>query len=103
MGIKCLKNLVTFFCKLNLIGPCSELLNEALCILVAQGATKLPEVEAGDTQKVIWDLNPYCMHLYSTSFESYQIWLRHIWWERAQVLRRVPFDLKDTYKSAKQC
>ena len=102
MGIKCLKNLVTFFCKLNPIGPYSKLLNEALCILVAQGATKLQKVEAGDTQNIIWDLNPYCMHLYSTSFESSQIWLRHIWWERAQVLRRGPFDLKDNYKSIKQ-
>ena len=40
--IKYLKNAVTFFNKLNVIGPSSGLSNKILKIFVAQGAAKLP-------------------------------------------------------------
>ena len=43
--MKYLKSGITFFIKLNLIGPYSGLSNEILCILLVQGATKLQEVE----------------------------------------------------------
>ena len=48
--IKCLKSAVQPLFKLNPIGPCLGLSNEVLCILVAQGATKLAEVKVGDTK-----------------------------------------------------
>ena len=40
--IEYLKNAVTFFNKLNVIGPSSGLSNKILKIFVAQGAAKLP-------------------------------------------------------------
>ena len=42
--LRTLRSDVTLFIKLNLIFPSSELLNEILCIPVAQGAAKLPDL-----------------------------------------------------------
>ena len=39
------------FYKVNPIGPLMGLLNEVLCILVAQAVAKQPEVKVGDTKK----------------------------------------------------
>ena len=49
--MKYLEVVVTLFIKLNLIDTCSGLTNEILCILVAQEATKLPEVKIGGLKK----------------------------------------------------
>ena len=38
LKMNCLKSAVLLFFKLDTIGPCSELLNEVLCIAVVQGA-----------------------------------------------------------------
>ena len=51
MEIKCLKSAVMLFFKLNPVGPYLGLSNEVLCILVAQGASKLPEVKFRDTKR----------------------------------------------------
>ena len=42
--LRTLRGDVTLFIKLNVIFPSSELLNEILCILVAQGAVKICKV-----------------------------------------------------------
>ena len=50
--MKWLKGAETHFYKLDQIGPCSKLLNEGLCILVTQGAAKIPEIKVGGTKKI---------------------------------------------------
>ena len=50
MEIKCLKSAVTLFLAIT-IGPFSRLSNEVICILVAQGTTKLPEVKVKGIKK----------------------------------------------------
>ena len=50
--MKWLKGAETHFYKLDQIGPCSKLLNEELCILVTQGAAKIPEIKVGGTEKI---------------------------------------------------
>ena len=51
MEMKYLNSAVTLFFRLNLIGSCLRLSNEISCILVAQGAAKLPEVKVGGLRK----------------------------------------------------
>ena len=51
METLCHKIEVTLFCKLNPIGTFLGPLNEVLCILIAQGAAKLPELKFGGVKK----------------------------------------------------
>ena len=47
IGHKYLRRAVKLFFEMNPIGPILGLSNEILCILVAQGAAKLPKVKFG--------------------------------------------------------
>ena len=51
MEIKCFKSAVTLFFKLNPIGPCLVVSSEILCVLVAQGTAKMPEIKFGGIKK----------------------------------------------------
>ena len=50
---------VTLFFRLNAVGLCLELSNDTLGILVAQGATKLSEINVGVRKKLGLDPGPH--------------------------------------------
>ena len=65
--IKYLKRAVTLFLKLNTTAPILGLSNEILCILVAKGAAKMPELKFGSRKKIYM-----CLH------SKYRWWNKNV-------------------------